>query len=238
MPRIHERFAAAQDQLHGWWHPDLCRVLVAIDGLQVARGLAGWIVELGVLRGRSLAALALLASERDWVLGIDRFDSPGDNTSGSGELPSLADARRAINLVGVAPDRVSLVSQNLGDLDAYRLERLMEGLPGGKQPIRLAHIDAGHAFHETTNDLETIVPHLDDLGAILLDDAYNHHWPEVGLAFAQFLRTHAGWDAVGCFYNRVLLVRQEASPLYRAALEPLYGRPWQSFFGKPYFAVP
>jgi predicted O-methyltransferase YrrM len=238
MPKIRDRFAAVQHQLHGWWDVELCRVVEAINDLQTVRGLTGWIVEFGVFHGRSLAALALAASENDWVLGVDCFASPEANSSGSGGRSSIDAARHAIQLVGVRPDRVSLVARNLTELDAYGLERLMEGLPGGKLPIRLAHIDAGHEMHQTTQDLETIVPHLDDLGAILLDDVFNHQWPEVGLAFAQFLRTHAGWDVVGCFHNRVLLVRSAAGALYRAALEPLYGRPWQSFLGKPYFTVP
>jgi hypothetical protein len=235
---LRARFAAVQDQLDGWWHEELCTVLEAINGLHASRGLSGRIVEFGVFRGRSLAALSLMASERDWVLGIDCFESPEVNTSHRRVRASLDAAWQAVKLVGVRLDRVSLVAKNLSELDAYGFERLMEGLPGGVLPIRLAHIDAGHELRQSTQDLETIVPHLDDLGAILLDDVYHPQWPEVGLAFGQFLRTHAGWDVVGCFHGRVLLVRSAAGPLYRAALEPHFGRPWQSFLGKPYFTLP
>lgn len=238
MSDIRVRFTAVQDQLYGWWHEELCTVLEAINGLHAARSLAGRIVEFGVFHGRSLAALSLMAGERDWVLGIDCFESQEHNTSGSGGRASIEAAWQAVKLVGVRLDRVSLVAKNLSELDAYGFEQLMRGVPGGALPIRLAHIDAGHEVRQATQDLETIVPHLDDLGAILLDDVYHHQWPEVALAFAQFLRSHAGWDVIGCFHGRVLLVRSAAGPLYRAALEPHFGRPWQSFLGKPYFTLP
>ncbi len=130
------------------------------------------------------------------------------------------------------------MTRDLAQLDAAGLETLLAGLPGGYQPIRLAHIDAGHHFQNTKRDLETIAPHLDELGLILLDDVFNHQWPEVGLAFAHFLATYAGWDVVGCLHSRVLLVRADAAPIYRDLLARLMGSAWQTFRGKAYFVMP
>lgn len=231
------RFHDAADRLAGWWEPDLCRVLRAINDLHATYGLAGWIVEFGVFRGRSLAALALMAGEHDRLLGIDRFDVSDYNAARTGSQPSRDAAQQALDMVGVPADRVALVEMDLSQLDALGLESLLNRL-GGYQPIRVAHIDAGHEFRQTSQDLDTIAPHLDALGALLLDDVFHHQWPEVSLAFAQFLRTHAGWNVIGCFHARVLIVRQDAAQLYYEALTRLLGRPWQTFLGRPYFTLP
>jgi predicted O-methyltransferase YrrM len=232
------RFCAVEHQLYGWWHPELCKVLAAINELHAARGLSGWIVEFGVFHGRSLAALALMARENERVLGVDCFELGHYNTSNSGGRASIEIAQRSLALVGVPLSRVSLVTQNLSELDAYGLEVLLRGLPGGYQPLRVVHIDAGHEVRQATQDLETVAPHLDDLGVIFLDDVYHYQWPEVALAFSRFLATHAGWDVVGCLHNRVVIVRQEAGRLYREILTRLFGPPWQTFLGRPYFVAP
>ena len=210
-------YKQALQNTEGWFSPSLLKVILAISDAQSLAGCQGWLIEWGVHHGRGLAVLGLAAGAEEWVLGLDCFGEQELNRCGSGKGSLEATRATLTSLLG-ADHRVQLYATNLLKFEAQQLGSLLQSLPGGYAPVRLAHIDGDHTEQGALNDLQCAAPHMHDRGVILLDDVFNPDWPEVGGAFHRFLAQHPDWKSVGVAYSRTILCQLPFAHNVRDAL--------------------
>ncbi|MBV8538836.1 MAG: class I SAM-dependent methyltransferase [Alphaproteobacteria bacterium] len=200
--------AAGHRSVDGWLTPLSARVLSFLLAEQARLGVRGAVGEIGVHHGK-LFLIAYLATRSDErAFAIDVFDMQEFNVdqSGKGDRERfLANVRRHAGstdgLVVITADSLKLSPQRILD-EAGR--------------ARFVSVDGGHTEECAFNDLRLAEACLAEGGIILLDDYFNHHWPDVSVGAARhFLSADARTKPFLVTPNKVFA----AEPRYHGAYQ-------------------
>jgi len=203
--------AAGHRSVEGWLTPLSARVLAFLLAEQSRIGVRGSVGEIGVHHGK-LFLLAYLATRTDErAFAVDVFDMQEFNLdhSGKGDRERfLANVQRHAGstdgLVVITADSLKLTPQRLLD-EAGR--------------ARFISVDGGHTEDCALNDLRLAEGCLAEGGIILLDDYFNHHWPDVSVGAARhFLSADARTKPFLVTPNKVFFAEPRYHGLYQKAV--------------------
>ena len=197
--------------VEGWLDRGSARIIVALDAIQQGIGVAGAAAEIGVHHGKLLILLHLLLRAGERSLAIDVFARQELNLdrSGRGNQGILRD-----NLVraGGDPARLAVIEDSSLSVTAA-------AVLAGVGRVRLFSVDGGHSAEVVGHDLALAEASLAPGGVVILDDAFNDHWPGVMTGLAGFLL--GGTAAIRPFAigpNKVFLCDPALAERYRQGL--------------------
>jgi predicted O-methyltransferase YrrM len=200
--RIVDRYTREFSWVEGWFRAEAIATWDILLTLQGAQGHRGNLLEIGVLKGKSAALLALHARADETCVFVD----PTLRKMATDVVESI----RTDNNVWVGD-----VSQNLHD------DRRLLGLTG---TFRWIHIDGEHTGRAVTNDLEIARNLLSDDGIICLDDFMSPAYPQITAAAFTFLERHR--DELTLFlagFNKGYVCRtKQAQPYLRFLQQRLF----------------
>ena len=166
--KIEEFISESQSKIEGWFFPNDMILFANLLALQLDTGISGDLCEVGVYRGKSLALMSLVKSNKQRVLGFDLFEGNDQNICVD-NLKKFGDF-----------DNVELFKGLTSDLSNLTLEKHMPS------PVRFLHIDAGHEYHEVLEQLEIFSPFVSRTGIIVMDDFQDRDFPGVSGATFDF----------------------------------------------------
>lgn len=182
---IEARFEEVCGFTKGFFSTESQRVWQLLFSVQEDMGIAGDLLEVGVLDGKSAAwsLLHMRGSERHVL--VDARKSPGVD--------------RMIETVGVEPKSVKFVEK--------RSEHAVDEVGGS---YRWIHIDGGHSYETVLSDAQLFVPMLKPGGVLVFDDFLNARWAEITDALITFLRSSAGQEFSPFLYgfNKLYVARR------------------------------
>jgi hypothetical protein len=172
----------------GWLNEPDAQALVVLDGIQIQLGITGNLLEVGVYRGKTLALLALLAREDEIVIGVDGFTLGKASREASAEALEFAtgDSHAAM-----------LIKLDTATESCSHVVRLAE-------PCRMLHIDAGHAYANVKQDLDTFELCVHDAGIVAIDDYFQRDDPGVCVATNDFC-ARSGFAPFMSSFNKLFL---------------------------------
>jgi cephalosporin hydroxylase len=90
--------------------------------------------------------------------------------------------------------------------------KLANHYPTGENSKKFIYcsIDGHHTYDHTLSDLKFCSERVHDKGIILLDDVYQHAWPEVGNAMVDFLRENREFTVAFILFNKVILTKDRS----------------------------
>lgn len=191
--------------------PLSARVLSFLLDEQSRIGIGGSVGEIGVHHGKLflIAYLATRADER--AFAIDVFDLQEFNLDQSGK----GDRERFVANV----QRHAGSTDGLVVMTADSLKLSPERLLDEAGPARFISVDGGHTEECAINDLRLAEACLADGGIILLDDYFNHHWPDVSVGAARhFLAPEAKTKPFLITPNKVFFAEERYHALYQKAV--------------------
>lgn len=191
---------AEVDRIPGWCSPDLVDVLFDIHAAQVAAGVHGHLLEIGVHHGRSFVPLRAMARDGEVSVAVDLFD-----WSDFRDQATRADLEANVVRVFGSTDGV-LVHQ--GDSHDLKPADLM-AMAGGR--FRIVSVDGAHDLEGALADLRLARSVSTRDTAIVVDDWNSPGWPEVPLAIVKFERESPNWGLWAVRHNRAILVRRDSS---------------------------
>jgi hypothetical protein len=203
--------AHGQHLVSGWLDPYSAAIIVQLSRLQLARGIAGGVGEIGVHEGKLMVLLLLISRPGDAAVLCDLFEQQEQNIDRSGRgNEAVLDANIA-RFCGPTEGLVKLRGSSLA-LDNAALR-------AGGRPLRLLSIDGGHTEECAFNDLRLADAALSDGGIAIVDDYFNEDWPDVSAGVGSYLR----WSAArlvpfAITPNKLLLTTAGAAEGYWAGL--------------------
>lgn len=231
-----------RDTVPGWFDPLDFRVLVELDRVQRAHGVAGDVFEIGTYYGKTAILLGhLLRRPAERLTVCDVF-----------EHAELIDAESwpAFNhwYAGVTRDAFEQQYQRFHDDLPEVIAGLSDSIDvaarGGT--CRLVHVDGGHAYDVVRGDAATAETMLRPGGIVAFDDISAAHNPGVALAvwelvlggrFAPLCLTqqklYGTWDAGGLDWTAALDAWVEREPDLGSEVHTLAGRPVRRLFALP-----
>lgn len=162
--------------IDGWLADEAVTLAVLTASAQREKNLSGPAVEIGVHHGKFFILLHELLNNQDISMAIDLFSEQSSNLDKSG-CGNLAQFKRHLNRVSINPSRVIIKEADSTTLSG---KKLVEEL-GGAHPM-LFSVDGGHTLEVAYHDIRTAFESVGLGGAIILDDYFNHGWPEVSEA--------------------------------------------------------
>ena len=203
--------AGGHRSVEGWLTPLSARVLAFLLEEQSHLGVRGSVGEIGVHHGK-LFLIAYLATRMDErAFAIDVFDLQEFNVDGSGKGDRerfLANLQRHAG----STDGVIVITADSLKLPSDRIV-------SEAGPARFVSVDGGHTEQCAFNDLRLAEACLADGGIILLDDYFNHHWPDVSVGAARhFLSPDAKTRPFLVTPNKVFLAEERYHGLYQKAV--------------------
>ena len=145
---------------------------------QNEENILGNLVEIGVLKGKSLSKLAQHHKKHERVLGIDFSMSQDGNK---------AQILNAIKKVSVMP--LNLVELVECDTLYYNFDAPTNGMYF-KENVRFMHIDGGHDGYTVYNDLKIADKMLSKDGILCIDDWRTFFYPDIQDAFYRYITEH------------------------------------------------
>jgi predicted O-methyltransferase YrrM len=177
----------------GWFAEGAIVSWDALLAFQSERGQRGDLLEIGVLRGKSAAMLAVHAAPEEWVVLID---------------PALR--QEAIDLVASAhPGHNLLLRARSQDVAAIAEVTARRGR------CRWLHIDGEHSGRAVRNDLAIAAELMAPDGIICLDDFFAPAYPQITEAALRFLDDHR--DELQLFltgFRKAYVCARHAAPAY------------------------
>jgi predicted O-methyltransferase YrrM len=202
--QIFNRYTNEFSWLEGWFGPEAIATWDTLLSLQGALDCRGNLLEIGVLKGKSAALLALHARAEETCVFVD---------------PTLRQV--ATDVVETIRPRnnvwVGDVSQNL------RHDPRLHPLTGS---FRWIHIDGEHTGRAVANDLDLARHLLSRDGIVCLDDFMSPAYPQITAATFSFLEKHR--DELTLFlagFNKGYVCRTTQAPAYLLFLQ-------QNLFGQ------
>lgn len=176
---FHQFFYEKVEPIPGWLFLEAALLTAHLAGVQRELDVHGPTLEIGVYRGKYLAALYRLSRPGERVVGVDLF-------VGSSNLAADVETVRA-NIAAACGEagRLKMLVADSLELTSERLAR-----DGGEKTFRFISIDGGHTREIVFRDLETAFPMLQRGGIIALDDVFNHTTPGVVEGVAEFFMRH------------------------------------------------
>jgi len=196
--RILDRYRKEFSWVEGWFGTEAIATWDTLLTLQSQTNCCGNLLEIGVLKGKSAALLALHARPDEICIFVD---------------PTLR--KMATDVVGMIRSQnniwISDVSQNL------RTDPRLHPLAG---TFRWIHIDGEHTGRAVTNDLEIAANLLSHDGVVCLDDFMSPAYPQITAATFAFLEQHR--DDFTLFltgFNKGYLCRTTQAQVYLRFLQ-------------------
>ena len=199
------RYVQEMASVPGWFLEVDARLFVGVDSLQLARGIRGDLLEIGVYYGKSAILLGYCVRRGEHLMVCDVFEEVGGlaEESVAEHITYHAHLRRAEferHYRRFHPELPEIVAAPSTSLDRDQL--------AGR--FRLVHIDGGHAYEVVREDILTARRLLAKGGVVVLDDWSQPHCPGVALAlWEEYLRgelvplcltgtkLYATWDSDG-----------------------------------------
>lgn len=191
----------------GWASSLTLYLFSEVDRVQRELGIIGHLGEIGVFRGRTLIALAMLARPGETAAGFDNFHFLPGATA-----PERLRRELAAVLGPGAPIRVIRAdSTTLGSSDLI-------GASGG--PYRLFQVDGGHDAVTVAHDLQIAADALAPGGVLVADDVFQEMFPGVNDAARAFIESQPADGFVPFLLGggRTFLARREFAGQYREAM--------------------
>lgn len=199
------RYVQEMGSVPGWFLEVDARLFVGVDSLQLARGIRGDLLEIGVYYGKSAILLGYCVRRGEHLMVCDVFEEVGglaeesvaEHITYHAHLRQAEFERHYRRFHRELPEIVAAPSTSL---DRDQLARR----------FRLIHIDGGHAYEVVREDILTARRLLGKGGVVVLDDWSQPHCPGVALAlWEEYLRgeliplcltgtkLYATWDSGG-----------------------------------------
>ncbi len=157
-------------------------VVEAIGAAQEVLGVTGSALEIGVLQGQFLLALATLLEHAEPIIAIDLFEKQDLNTEASG-IGNKAKLQQNVQRFVDDPRRVRVIESDSLALDAEAVRALRASLG----PARLISLDGGLSLRHTQHDLGIAARMIAEGGVVFLSQAFNGDWPGVNEALARMM---------------------------------------------------
>ena len=140
----------------GWFDLQALLVLRLISARQLANGVQGSVVEIGVHHGKSLAALCLLNRDLGGgkLVAVDVFEDQVLNTDASGEGDHAEMERTLERWCGKDMGRTERFSVLAQDSRSVSAQELIAS--GGGQRVRLFSVDGSHTAEATLSDMRLV----------------------------------------------------------------------------------
>ena len=201
--------------VEGWLTPLSARVLAFLLDGQAKNGVRGAVGEIGVHHGK-LFLVAYLATRKDErAFAIDVFDQQEFNLDHSGKGNREQFLANVERYAGSTDGLVVIASDSL----RIQPERILNEAG----PARFVSVDGGHTAECTLNDLRLAESCLTGGGIILLDDYFNHHWPDVSVGAAQhFLSADAKTKPFLITPNKVFFAEERYHGMYQNAVRDAF----------------
>jgi hypothetical protein len=194
------------DAIPGWLEHEAAMFTGFLHGVQREHGLRGDVLEIGIYRGKYLAALYALSEADEALVGVDLFVG-GDATQAGREVRSYLQ-----QACGDASRFELLVADSM-ELDARKLAERC-----GRERFRFVSIDGGHTRELVLRDLQTATPLLQEGGIMALDDAFNSGTPGVIEGIAEFfIRGQPALAPFAHCYNKLFVTTPACHARYLAA---------------------
>jgi Methyltransferase domain len=202
----YRRYLAEFGSVEGWFTDGAIATWDVLLAYQAARGWAGDLLEIGVLRGKSASLMALHARPEEAVLLVD---------------PALR--REAVDLVSEAHPGKNLLLRHRSDEIGEQAE-----IASRRGKLRWIHIDGEHSGPAVSNDLALAADLLSPEGVICLDDFFAPAYPQITRAALAYLGTSPHLHLFLLGYRKAFICRSEMSATYlsfvRDHLVPEYRR--------------
>jgi hypothetical protein len=179
-------------------------VLYYFNRLQLSENIQGNIFEIGAYKGKLTLLLAEFLRSNE-ILGVcDIFDNQNLNLSSSGKGANLRDFNK----------NMRLLFNDLSFMKVFqkRSDLLMPFETGNNN--RMFSVDGGHSKKETYDDMVIAANSMNEKGIIILDDYQNINWPGVKAGADEFLMNHNDMVPLAAFYNKFVLVKNQAREYY------------------------
>lgn len=203
--------------VEGWLTPLCAGVIAGILEAQSCNGIAGSVGEIGVHHGKLFLVAYLSTRTDETAFAIDVFEQQELNTDHSGK----GDRERFLHNVraraGSTDGLIVIGKDSLKITPAEILEQ------AGR--CRLFSIDGGHTEECTRNDLAIAEACLCERGVIVLDDYFNHLWPDVSVgAAAHFASGVARTKPFAITPNKVFFAEEQHHSFYKKLLQEKFFR--------------
>lgn len=164
-----------------------------IFSTQARHNIAGGMLEIGVLKGKSAVLAAMYMAPEEPAFFLDLHKTP--------------DARKIIS---------SVKSENVHHLQMNSVNALRDpGLAAHKGALRWVHIDGEHTGYATAADLLTASHLLSEDGVICVDDFFSFKYPQLTAAVYQFLLNNPfSFRMFLASENKCYLCRSNAVQMY------------------------
>jgi hypothetical protein len=169
--------APDNDDVEGWLYPTDAQLLSAINDAQKRRGFGGDILEIGAYKGKSAILLGFFPQPGETLIVCDVFDSvapvSADSRSENAEFyPDLRQEDFEKNYLRF--------HDQLPTVHARPSSHLVDLVPA--RSCRLVHVDGGHSYKTTREDIATARSLLGAGGVVVVDDWSSAHIPGVAMA--------------------------------------------------------
>ena len=162
-------YLAAMECVEGWLDNTAAGIIHRLLRLQVAYGIAGNVLEIGVHHGRLFILLLASLESNERGIAVDLFEDQHLNQSHSGRGDRDILERNIVRYVPRA--RVELIQANSMDLG--------ESFIGAHRGVRFVSVDGAHTREATCSDLFLVERLLVPGGIVALDDIYRPDWSGV-----------------------------------------------------------
>jgi len=170
-------------KVDGWFEEKSLLAISLLSDFQVNNSINGSLIEIGIHQGRSFILLNLCTKKDEITIGYDIFDNQEQNIdySGCGDKTILLNNLKK-NYCNF--DRIKIIKEN-------SLNLLANGIINeAKKKSRIFIIDGGHTYDVVYNDLILADKVLCKGGIIIVDDVFDFSFPQVSVAFLQFLKSN------------------------------------------------
>lgn len=202
------------DKIPGWYYKNFVNILMRLNDYQTERKVIGNVGEIGVFMGKSFISLYLLTKPSELALAVDVFEDQQYNYDQSG---SFVQYNKFVAQIKQFTKDLSRLRTIKGDSSKKAAQDYLKAVDGKK--FRLFSIDGCHRAAETMIDLKNAVEVLQDGGIIIIDDYFNHTWPGVSEAVAQFLSNHPAIKPFFIGFNKILLTQARYVNAYTSVLK-------------------
>jgi hypothetical protein len=201
--------------VEGWLTPLSAKVIAFLLDHQTTAGLRGAVGEIGVHHGKLFLIEYLSSQKEERAFAIDVFEQQELNLDQSGKgdrerfLENVkAHAGSADGLIVIASDSLKLTP---------------EQILSQAGPARFISVDGGHTEECTRSDLRLAEACLAPGGIVLLDDYFNHHWPDVSVgAASHFLSPQAKTKPFLVTPNKVYFAEEQYHRVYQQAVHAAF----------------
>ena len=197
--------------VEGWLTPFSGQTIALLLEEQSRTGVRGSVGEIGVHHGKLFLIEYLSTRTDESAFAIDLFEQQQFNVDESGK----GDRERLMENINRHAGSVAGLIVMPGDSRRLTAGQIIER--AGR--ARFFSVDGGHTEECTRNDLSIAEACLADGGIVVLDDYFNHLWPDVSVGAASyFLSPAAKTKPFLITPNKVFFAEERYHPAYQQAV--------------------